>query len=70
MEGKHILRWLMDNHPGIAIKAEMNVHTQNIEAKKELLGLIRDCKERPDEILEKKNRPAYAELFGELEKVK
>ena len=65
MEGKHILNWLIDNYPETAIGSEMHVHSQNIEAKKELLSLIRDCKEHSQEILEKKNRPSYDELFGE-----
>lgn len=63
MEGKDLLKWLMREHPELAIKAEMNVHSANGEAAKILEGDIRDCKERPNEILEMKNRPSYEELF-------
>src|SRR3989344_4205170 len=70
LEGKHLLNWLIDNYPEIAIEAELLTHTENIAAKKELLGLIRDCKEHPQEILEKKKRPSYEDLFSEGDKIK
>jgi len=70
IEGRHLLQWLIDIYPEIALRTDLLVHTENIEAKKELLGLIRDCKEHPQDILEKKNQPSYEDLFKELENPK
>ena len=66
MEGKDILRWLMEEYPDFAIKAELKVHSANIEASKILEGYIRDCREHPEQVLEMKHRPSYEDLFGEI----
>ena len=63
-EGVHLLKWLCDTYPEIAIKCRMLVHTENIEAKAEMVKIFRDLREKPQEFIEKKNRPSYEELFG------
>ena len=68
LEGQHILKWLIENYPEIAVNAELKVQSANIEARKILEGLIQDCKEHSQEILENKNHPSYEELFKESEK--
>ena len=68
LEGVHLLRWYCDTYPEIAIKTRMLVHTENETAKREMVKTFKDLREKPQEFLEKKNRPSYEELFQELDK--
>lgn len=68
LEGKHLLQWYCDTYPEMAIKTRMLVHTENETAKREMVKTFRDLKEKPQEFVEKKNRPSYEELFNELDK--
>ncbi|MBI2064883.1 MAG: hypothetical protein HYT62_02415 [Candidatus Yanofskybacteria bacterium] len=70
LEGVHLLKWYCDTYPEMAIKTRMLVHTENETARREMVAIFRDLREKPQEFLEKKNRPSYEELFGELEKPK
>ena len=70
IEGRHLMKWLIDTFPEVAMDTIMLVHTENPEARAEMAKLIRDCREHPQELLEKKNRPSYENLFTETDKLK
>ena len=70
LEGRHLLKWFYDTYPEIAVETTMLIHTENEVAKKDMVKTFKDLRDKPQEFIEKKYRPSYEDLFGELDKIK
>ena len=58
IEGVEIMKWLSERYPEIfRPEVEITVHSENVEAKRNMLGKIKFWQERVDELIAAKDRP-------------
>ena len=65
-EGYDLLKWLAENYPEYLMgETAVSVHSANPEARRNIEGYVKSCREHAQDLFERKNRP-YP--FGEIEK--
>ncbi len=58
VEGRHLFQWLLDTYPEDVVgTTEIEIHSENNEAKRWMRGTLDWARRNKEQILEMKNRP-------------